>query len=238
MGTSVFYHRSTGVFAFLTALSYWAIGATHFLMPKAQLHFASGISAEFFTSLANTSEAFQIHYWSFAILSILLLAVILGLKNILRTEKSLWLRFTEALAIIGCAVTALNFILMKNYALRMANQFQTLDTSAQETILSIGLPHLDPEGLFGSCFLGLWLGTVILFLYKVNLIPAGMAILGLVGALLYELTFLGSLFHVPLLIDVSVGVGGVIIAPILLIWLGVRLISIAPGTPAADLKSP
>jgi hypothetical protein len=89
---------------------------------------------------------------------------------------------------------------------------------------TIGLPNLDPEGLFGFGLLGLWLGTVILIMFKANLIPKRLAILGLLGALFNELVFVGTLFHIALLIDLAVGVGGMIVGPVLLIGLGVRLL--------------
>jgi hypothetical protein len=214
----------TGIFAVLAALSYWIIGATHFLMPKAQLHFATGIKADFFKSLASESTAFQVHYWVFAVSSLLVMVVVLGLKDILKTRRSLWLRFTEVLAVTGLALTAIDFVLMQNYALRLAKEFANLDAAAQTVISTIGLPHLDPQGLFGFGFTGLWLGTVNLIMIRARQIPKWLAISGLLGAFLNEGVFLGTLFHQPVLIDLAVGIGGIIVGPIWLIWLGIRLI--------------
>ena len=214
----------TGVCAILASLSYWIIGASHFLMPKAQLHFATGITADFFKSLASKSTAFQVHYWTFAISSLLIMAVVLGLKNFLGPRQSLWLRLTEVLVLIGLAVTALEFILMQNYALRLAKEFQDLDVSAQTIISTISLPRLDPEGLFGFGLSGLWLGTVNLIMFKGNQIPKLLAIFGLLGAFLNELVFVGVLFHIAFLIDLAAGVGAMIIGPVWFLWLGIRLI--------------
>ena len=113
--------------------------------------------------------AFRVHYWVFAISSFLMMAVVLGIKNILSAKPRLWLRLTEVFALIGLAITAINFVLMQNYAMRLA-------------------------------------------------------ILGLLGALFNELVFVGTLFHIALLIDLAVGVGGMIVGPVLLIGLGVRLL--------------
>jgi hypothetical protein len=46
---------------------------------------------------------------------------------------------------------------------------------------------------------------------------------GILGALLYEAVFLGSLVHRPMLIDVGAGFGGVVIAPVWSVWLGIAL---------------
>jgi len=214
----------TGIFAILAAFSYWIIGATHFLMPKAQLQFATGITADFFKSLASESTAFQVHYWVFAISSLLVIAVVLGIKNLLGTRQNLWLHLTEVLALIGLAVIAIDFIMIQNYSLRLAKEWPSLDVATQVIISSIGLPHLDPEGLFGFGFLGLWLGTVNIVMFKANLIPKCLAMFGLLGAFLNELVFIGTVFHVALLIDLAAGVGGMIAGPIWLIWLGIQLI--------------
>jgi hypothetical protein len=137
------------------ALSYWLIGATHFLMPKAQIHFATGIKADFFNSLGSGSTAFQIHYWVFAVSSLLGMGVVIGLRNLLSSKPNLWLRLTEAFALIGLGVMAVDFVMMQNYALRLAKQWPSLDATAQAIISAAGLPQLDPEGLFGFGLVGL-----------------------------------------------------------------------------------
>lgn len=114
--------------------------------------------------------------------------------------------------------------MIQNYSLRLAKEWPSLDVAAQVIISSIGLPHLDPEGLFGFGFLGLWLGTVNIVMFKANLIPKCLAMFGLLGAFLNELVFIGTVFHVALLIDLAAGVGGMIAGPIWLIWLGIQLI--------------
>jgi hypothetical protein len=59
---------------------------------------------------------------------------------------------------------------------------------------------------------------------RAHLIPKWLAILGMLGALINELTFIGIVFHIALLIDLAVGVGGMIIGPIWFIGLGIRMI--------------
>jgi hypothetical protein len=216
--------RLTGIFSIAAALSYWMIGGTHFLMPKAQIHFATGIKADFFKSLASESTAFQVHYWIFAVSSLFGIGVVLGLRNLLSSKPSLWRRLTEVFALIGLGVMAIDFVIMQNYAIRLARGWPSLDAIVQATISAIGLPRLDPEGLFGFGLVGLWLGTVNFTLFKASLVPRWLAVFGLLGAFVYELVFIGTVFHVALLIDLAAGVGSMLIGPIWFIWLGIRLI--------------
>jgi hypothetical protein len=213
-----------GFFSLASALSYWLIGGTHFLMPKAQIHFATGIKPDFFTSLASGSTAFRVHYSVYAVLALFGMGVVLGLRSLLSSRPNLWLRLTEVFALIGLGVLAIDFVMMQNYALRLAREWPSLDAAARAVISATGLPHLDPEGFFGFGLLGLWFGTVNIVMFRAGLIPKWLAILGLLGALVNELTFIGMVFHIALLIDLAVGVGGIIIGPIWFIGLGSRMI--------------
>jgi Domain of unknown function (DUF4386) len=213
-----------GFFSLAAALCYWLIGGTHFLMPKAQIHFATGIKADFFESLASGSAAFQVHYWVFAVFSLFAIGVVLGLRNLLSSKPNVWLHLTEVFALIGFGVTAIDFVMMQSYALRLAGKWPSLDATARAILSASGLPHLDSEGFFGFGLVGLWFGTVNISLFKAKLIPKWLAILGLLGALLTELTFLGTVFHIARLIDLAVGLGGMIIGPIWFIGLGIRMI--------------
>jgi hypothetical protein len=213
-----------GFFSLAAALCYWLIGGTHFLMPKAQIHFATGVKTDFFGSLASESTAFQVHYWVFAVFSLFAIGVVLGLRNLLSSKLNAWLRLTEVFALIGFSVTAIDFVMMQSYALRLAGEWPSLDATARAILSASGLPHLDPEGFFGFGLAGLWFGTVNVSLFKANQIPKWLAILGLLGALVSELTFLGMVFHIARLVDLAVGLGGMIIGPIWFIGLGIRMI--------------
>lgn len=54
--------RLMEVLAGLTGIGYLIVAISHFLMPAEQLHFASGLDAEFFRSLAADPAMFKLHY--------------------------------------------------------------------------------------------------------------------------------------------------------------------------------
>jgi hypothetical protein len=120
-----------GLFSLTPAFCSWLIGGTHFLMPKAQIHFATGIKPDFFTSLASGSTAFRVHCWVYAVLAVFGMGVVLRLRSLLSSRPNLWLRLTEVFALIGLGVLAIDFIMMQNTALRLAREWPSLDTTAR-----------------------------------------------------------------------------------------------------------
>ncbi len=213
--------RVTAIFAFAAAIGAATVGVSHFAMPRAQLHFGTGVTNAFFESLAGESAAFRIHYWSFVVAAVALTGVVIGGRQLVATQRSLLYRVAEMWALVGLSVTAIEFALMQSKALNLAAGFDHLAMAERSAVVAIGLPHLDPTGLFGFGLFGLWLAA---FSWAAR--PALGSVLpwvGVLGALLYEGVFLGSLIHRPILIDLGAGFGGVVVAPVWSVWLGILL---------------
>lgn len=213
--------RVTAIFAFLAAIAAAIVGISHFLMPRAQLHFATGVTEAFFESLAEGSGAFRMHYWSFVVATVAFTVIVMGGRQLVATPRSLFYRVAEVWALVGLSVTAIDFALMQSKALNMAASFGHLDVPARSAVVAIGLPHLDPTGLFGFGLFGLWLAA---FSWAARgALGSALPWVGILGAVLYEAVFLGSLVHRPMLIDLGAGFGGVVIAPVWSVWLGIVL---------------
>jgi hypothetical protein len=203
--------------AFSAAAGYLIAGVTHFLMPAEQIHFAKGISAQFFASFSSGSVWFVIHYWAFVYASVSVLGVVLGLSSKLRLD-SLMQRLATVLASAGLIITAVDFAMMQAYALRMADKFSALGPDAQAAIIASGLPHLDLTGLFGFGFVGFWSFIANMKIVRDRELPRGLGLLGIFGVLFYEAAFFGSLLHIPVLTDIGAAIGGILIAPAWFIW--------------------
>jgi hypothetical protein len=211
--------RVTAIFAFVAAIAAATVGVSHFLMPRAQLHFATGVTEAFFESLAEGSGAFRMHYWSFVVATVAFTGVVMGGRQLVATPRSLFYRVAEVWALVGLSVTAIDFALMQSKALSMAAGFGHLDVPARSAVVAIGLPHLDPTGLFGFGLFGLWLAAFSWAARRA--LGSALPWVGILGALLYEAVFLGCLVHRPMLIDLGAGFGGVVIAPAWSVWLGI-----------------
>jgi len=214
-------HRVLSFCAIMTGGLFVLVGVTHFLMPRAQLHLASGVSRAFFESLASRPGAFVIHYWAFVLASLSAIGVIIGLGEMLGRGAGLWLRLSSAWAVIGSAVTAVNFDFFRSHALETAGRFASLDPAAQAAVLAGGIRSIDPTSFIGFGLGGIWFITINVAGSRRALFPKALGVLGVFGGVLFELVFLGTLFHVGLLIDIAAGLGAVIVAPTWFICIGV-----------------
>ncbi len=201
-------------FAITMAVASVVGGITHFLMPRSQLHMASGLKAEFFESLNESSSAFRVHYWAMMIASLAGAAVVLGAGTALGINEDIFGRTVRAGAACGFMVTALSFGLMLKQALRLANEWPALSAEARQAGRAAGLPNLDPWGVFSFVLVGLWFIVFNVTAVSAGALPMWLAITGCVGGASFLLVFIGMLFHVGTLVDISAGLGCTVVAPI------------------------
>ena len=123
------------------------------------------------------------------------------------------------LATTGFVVTAIDFAMMQAKALRLAREFSNFLPEVQQSAIAAGLPRLDLTGLFGFGLVGLWFAVANVNMLGSGVHSTGLIILGLSCAGLYELGFLGSLLHAARLIDVAIGLGGVLVGPLWCVWM-------------------
>jgi hypothetical protein len=198
-------------------------GVTHFLMPREQLHMASGIQPGFFESLRISSIAFTIHYWAIIASTLAGAAVVIGIGPALDMPQGTMLMILGAGAVCGFVVTSLSFGLMLKRAVYISHIWPSLSKQRKETIRTNGLPNLDPFGLFSFGLVGIWMITFNTAAINVGALPAWHGLLGCAGGLLYLSVLAGMMFHVAFLVDISAALGCVVIAPIWSIVLAVKL---------------
>lgn len=200
--------------AFVMGLFFIVGGITHFLMPREQIHFATGIKPEFFKSLNRSSKAFTIHYWAFVIVGLAGASVVLFTGSVLGITEQIFLKVAKILGVSGFLVFSLNFNRMLGYALNKSSMWDDSSGDTKETILSIGLPNLDPSGLFTSGLTGTWFIIFNITAINQDLIPIFIGVTGLIGGFFYLVVFLGINMKMSLLVDIGAGLGGLVLAPI------------------------
>jgi len=201
---------------------YLLVGVTHFLLPFDQLRGGRGITEAFFLSLAEHSLVFSVHYWLVVLLSLFSIAVILAFFKILGSANKGIASWVTVIGIIGTALSIVDFASVGVKAPRMAQHFSSYTGSEKWAALAAGLPHVDPCFLSWG-LLGIWAFACSWLALKNKLLPKNLCFVGILGGSLYILVFLGSILQEQLIVDIAVGVGGLIIAPIWYIWFGLAL---------------
>ncbi|OGF64047.1 MAG: hypothetical protein A2Y62_15380 [Candidatus Fischerbacteria bacterium RBG_13_37_8] len=198
---------------------YVLIGLTHFLLPRAQLRGAGGVTAAFFQSLSESSLIFSLHYWIVAVLSLMTLAVSVAFLSLLRQYLTGPLFWSAIVGIIGAALSIIDFAYVGVEAPRLAKVFSNATPSAQSLLLISGMPHIDPCFLaFG--LMGIFALTSNATALRYKLVSPSLGYIGIAGGFLFLLVFIGALSRSSLLIDLAVALGAFAVGPVWYFWIG------------------
>lgn len=214
--------RLGGAFSILIGVSYLVIGVTYFLQPT-ELQ-AGGDPAQFFSVFAQDPLMHTVMNWAFALGAVLALVVVPAIAKTIHSESEGWVRWASNLAFVGFAVNAISYFRAIGLEPTMAADYIVGDASCKAAILaSSSLISLDPQYWLGFGGVGLWILVVSLMTLRMDEWPTTLSYVGIAGAILYWLVVAGTVLKVPLLVAISAGVGGVIVAPIWYIWVGLKL---------------
>jgi hypothetical protein len=142
-----------------------------------------------------------------------------------------WVRWTANLAFLGFAVTAIDFFKVWAIQVYRAEIFVNADASARAAI-SATSDGLDPQGWLSFGMVGAWVLAVSLLAWRENLWPKSLCYAGLALAGIYWLIVVGNVFGIDILLSIAAALGGVILAPIWYIWVGLRLRQVEQVQPA------
>jgi len=210
-----------GICSILVGILYLVVGGTYFLFPAGQQ--AGGSTSEFFASVAESSTVLVIHYWALALLGLLAIAAVMAISDLVRSANEGLIRWTSTLAIIGFAVTAVQNLLIQDHTPQLAAGYVQADPSAQAALEVMGPRYLDPDALMILGAVGLWILVVNWLALRGGQLPTVLAYVGLAGGIVYLLALASSLLQLPILVAITAGLGGVILAPIWYIWTGLVL---------------
>jgi hypothetical protein len=205
--------------AFACGALYVLAGVTHFLLPRDQLRGAEGVDAAFFDSLAASSAIFEAHYWIMVLGCLFTLGVIPAFYVLLRDHQSGFTCWAALLGVVGAALTASDFALAAVESPRIAERFAASPPAAQSALLLQGVPHIDPC-FFGGGLLGVWWLAANAAALRAGRLPRTLGALGILEGLLSLSAFAGALGRSPLLVDLSMGLGGLLVAPVQSFWFG------------------
>jgi phage-related holin len=210
--------RLGGVCSVLLGVTYAVFGISYLLDPSVK----ATSQVEFFTVFAQNPTMYLLGSWSIAFGALIALAVIPAVGELVESSNMAWVRWASNLAYVGFAMTALvNFSVVVDQPAKAAG-FMEGDAMTRAAVLA---PYfaIDPRGWFPLGCVGMWLLVVNVLALRSGAFPRGLAWLGIVGGGLYWLALAGNLMRFTLLFAIGAGVGGILLAPIYFIWLGLVL---------------
>lgn len=214
--------RLGGTCSILVGISYVVIGITEVLLPADQM--SSAGRDKFLMSFAQNPSLLQVQYWALALGALLAIAVVLAVSEAVRSANEGWVRWTSNLAILGFAVTAIDFF--RTLALEPLNAAAYVQGDAAiRAALTVpsSTVALDPQGWLGFGVVGLWLLVVNLLALRSGTWPKILSYVGIATAIAYFLVVVSLTLGLATMLQIVAGVGGVILAPIWFIWMGLNL---------------
>ena len=212
--------RLGGMCSILVGISYVVVGISYILLPPAQK--ATAGTDRFLYSAAQDATMISIQYWAFALGAILALAAVPAISERVRSANEGWIRWMSNLALVGFAVTAVNYLRLVTVTPDRAAVFAVGDEMTRKAI-SWSQIGLDPNGWLGFGCVGAWVLVVSVLALRTNVLPKLICYLGIVIAIAYWLVVAGFVFNFETLVAVAAGIGGVILGPIWYIWTGLKL---------------
>lgn len=214
------YARTGGNAAIVVGVLYVIAGITYFLLPEAQ---QGGLGDEGLRSLADDGSVFRVQGWVFVLSGVFGIGVVVGVDRWLHRVGSGLVRWAGGLAFLGFAVTIIDFLRTTMRLPEIASFYVAVDDETVQQMIrgDVGLLALDNDGLVTYGAVGLWVLAVSLVAAAERRVPRALSIVGLGVAVLYWVLVVGIVVEQDVLIAIAAGLGGVVLAPVFYIWLGV-----------------
>jgi len=203
-----------GLFVPVSAIAY-------LFMPAPQQSWAN--PAAYLESFAAAPTFALVEYSANVLTAILALAVVVAVAERIRAVHEGWLRWTTTLGIVGCSVTALQYLRELALIPGMARSFALADVAVKAaTAGNLYLVLLDPHGWITFGAVGTWLLTVNALAAAAARWPRPLAFIGAGGGVAYWLIVAGTVLHVDVLVAVAAATGA-LLGPVWFIWMGLTL---------------
>jgi uncharacterized protein DUF4386 len=214
--------RIGGACAVVVGLTYVLVGITYLLLPNAQRPEAP--SAVFLPSYAANPTFARLINWETAFGALFAVGAVMGITELVRDAGPGLARWTGNLAVIGFAATAISGFRALAVLPLMASSYVAADASAKAAIVANSNPNLDPDGWLAFGVVGVWAIVTSALALRSSTVPRLICYVGFAAGVLYLFVVAGNVTHTEALIAVAAGLGGVIVAPIWFVGIGLTLL--------------
>jgi hypothetical protein len=167
-----------------------------------------------------------VHY-ALGFLGVLGIMVVLAMTSTIEeyTKTNEWYPYTKVMALIGFAVLALNNLRQIGIDHQLSHDAVSKGGAVLETVVMswAGLVELSPQGWLDFGFVGLWILTINIIMFR-NTKRRFLPVLGMISGLLFIMTVFGNVTGLSSLVMIGMGLGGLVLVPIWFIVNGFILI--------------
>lgn len=206
----------------LVGLSYAVIGVTQLLLPP-ELSGENTAQSPFMYFDAHQGVLMS-QYWAMALGAVFALAVVPAVSATVRDLHEGWVQWSSTLASLGFAVAILDNYWAIALTPARAAAFVTGNEVWRGALTVPGAPQfIDVHGYLGYGAVGVWVLVVSLLALRGARWPRPLALLGIALAIAYFLVVTPLFSEVREVVLLVAGIGGVILAPIWYIGIGLML---------------
>jgi len=210
--------KVAGLFAILLGIAKIVSPILYVLMDP-NLH-AEVPAKTFLPAFADHPNLLLAFFWSEALVGIFGLAVVPGVKALMKGKNEGWINYGGNLAIIGYGVSTVGYLLSIARLPAIAKTFVT-DPSTQSVLAVTWKASIDLLGFWGYTAIGLWILFVSITALQHKLYPKLLAWLGLILTIPHLLVLFGTYFKNQAILTSVLVIG--LLAPIWYIWMGLQL---------------
>jgi hypothetical protein len=217
--------RVGGIGAFGVALAYVASGLCAALMPS-ELQGRPEVTAhEFWLALSRDPLAHLAYHWAWVAAGLFGLAAVPAISAFVWPANRGAVLWAGSGAWLGFAVNARSHLMEIAFDRKIIPAYADADPAFQQAVHVVAGLALDvPNGFLTYGVIGVWVAVVSVLGLRSGRLPRALCLLGFANAGTYGAGLLGYLFLSHALLVVSIGVGGLLIAPLWYAWLGVILL--------------
>ncbi len=192
-----------------------------------------GSISQHLSTVPLASETWLIVNWGATLASLLSIAGVLALAEVMRPAHPGLVSWLSVLAMIGYAVIAVTNVADYYQINRLALGYSQLDRSAQQAVNLVGVGSLDPLLNLRFVTLGPWFLTIGWLSLKSRQFPGAIGYLGVIAGIVGVLIFVASLVELEPVVLVA-AVLAVVVHPVWLIATGYYLHLLGRKDPSGD----